>query len=315
MKKGLLISAIASFILIGCGGGDNNNTSTQPVKTSPKTYLGAATVGDFAKVTFDGVNLKYDINGIKLVQKSGTVKITKNLNNFVYQDSDGRYYLASGGIMFSKVDDVPVFTLNNTTTNASDFAGKKYNLIVITNDSVSLKKLTINDNKTWSFDSGENGTWLFKDDHIIVKSDGKEIANIIINKANGHTALVVDFIYGDVAIGAEASAIETTNDTFNTAWLSDNNGCYGNIKVNGDKFTQHEEQCTDGDPDPDITGNLTLNPTIDGTKYNGLFKYNVPGYGAEGYGFYDKANGLFVSVAISGAYTGTITAGSNKPFQ
>ena len=302
-----LLNLCLPFALLSCGGGGGGSSTTAGGSSSvsqTKTYVGAASQGDFATFTFNGTHLTYSLSGTVFGNKSGTLKLypVKDANGnvikpFYYADVNG----AKVYMMFAGNVGVAQILLGNETTyvvglskvaslNPEDFADKTYTLFTSikeegqTNPQWDIWKLEINGNGTWrriDIDTGNvegTGAWEVSGDHIVAKDDnGNSVANFVVKPGDFAVGIVVDFVDGSgFAIGLEQKPLtaERVSGTFHmfTHHLNhSDDDCFEEVVVSGTTDTMHDLWCANSD-NYYSSGRetLALNKTCDGTSVNGI---------------------------------------------
>ena len=306
MKKGLLISAIASFILIGCGGGGSSSGSN-----ITKTYKGALSKGDMVKFTFNGKSgkLDYHVTGSFAGDYKNSMTLTHDGGDFYYNGNNEMLFSNSIALASFQLKNQPVYMIGITDTKTPTIENVvgKYNFVYATNGSKKLHlcKLNINDDNTAEFgtcmDSCQTPdfaslSWSIVGDKIILSSE-----NGLDFKAQGYVKsgskqkdLILDIISMKDTNGGIGLAIEAKKLTSNSLGKTDydflavqkRDAEIAKLKLNGSEATYYYQGHKLN------TSTIRLNESICNQTFNGV-AYN---WLYEQHQLFDAENGLFISI-------------------
>ena len=313
---------------------------------SSYSYSGAAAVGDFVRFKFDkNTNkLDYNISGNIYGDLNGS-KTLKELYGgtfFTDQATQNDFYFFSGNLGVGVVpipnQTNPAFLvglqLPEETINENLIVNKEFNYIDFDNTGdITFSIVDINKSsdgsRTWTaYDfngtdwESENGTWNIQADHInVLDSNGNKIANLIIKPGVNKAGFVIDNVNGGFGIGVEAKPLVASDINGTFAFYDDDfandEGCFGDVVLNGASFTATEKYCIDSNGNMSASnhvenGTLTLNPTVGGRVLNGLADVNDT-TGLSEYAFIDSVDGYFISVGFdTNGHAQFLSIGSNK---
>ncbi len=291
MEKSLTAFFLGMVILVsGCGGsGDDGFVATDEnslIKPAKGSFIGAVTPGDFAKFSFDGENLSYQIEGPIYGNLTETVKVKVwHQEPFYYNDEQNIYsmFLGDIAVISAKINNKSslIVGLSESQIESPEDVSGDYVIagFSLSGEQVEISKISINSDGNWSLynDKGEEinyGTWQFSEDKNYLIANGiSGVLNIVITPGE-KKGIIVDFGDGsDVALGQQSFPLTMDDVVGNYTYYfhSGNLECIGFVSVDNSGTIYFEDKwCSDGLPEVGSGKVLKLNETCDGTPVNGV---------------------------------------------
>jgi len=320
--KTIILSATLIFALVGCGGGssNNNNNSSSPTKE----YKGALTQGDYATFTFNSstMQLSYSIdpNSFYFSSQSGTINLTNTYGKFYKSTSPSASAMIANNVLMARVpvtstQNAYIFGLNSSTTpTASAVAGKTYVFTHIdSNDNVSLHKIQVNANGTYSSTNltttaTSNGCWIINGGRLQAKDGLNNCTNvnnfdynIFIKPGSSRAGIVVDYANGDgVGIGLEQQALTNSDlaGTYQSYFYTTSSDSFAKVVIDSSGNLQWFN-CPGGTcpSSATSTGSVTINQDCSSNNINGVACATI---GTNKYlAFIDNVDNYFIAVSVA----------------
>ena len=282
------LTGALALALAGCGGSDSKKEPPQA------KYEGAASAGDYAKLSVSGTTLSYNLTGANFGPASGTASLSSLFGNFWRSTSPAFDALLTDNLAVAKVpagsgSAYVVGLQTEAPPDPNSIANKHYLYIEVKNDNTTSGwDVHIQDNagvKTFTATSiggsSVSGCWKPLGNHLVAKSNLNDCSGVtdatadyrfVIKPGASRNGIVVDYVDGSgFGIGLEQVAL-TSNDltgTYDAYYQESGGDGFSRVTVNGNSFSW--AQCPAGSCQaPSVTGTIVLNQLCSGQAYDGV---------------------------------------------
>jgi len=344
--KSSLVTLTTLLVINGCGSGgstpstDEQNLSNNNTQAVQKLYKGAVGAGDFVEAKFDTATNKLDFNISGAFADannlhSGSYTLTNMFGNF-YNYEENLLFFASNNLSVAHVEidnnEFNFATLADIDTPAkSDLEGKVFNAgVFINGENPQVCHISFDsDNAKLGPCIGDSEVnvlnWDISGDKVLLKDDNDNVvAQGIMKKGIKRDTLVLDLVNvgGDsgIAIALENVALEATevedSATFKAMDIADDDIGFSEVDIKNENGTVQvaiKDLKEDGSIEASYNATLILNPSINGSVWNGVAQVNES---PTEYALFSNEDGFFLSIDTAPEEDDFIFSfGSNKPLQ